>query len=130
MNQTLSIDQALDQVRTSNKQYFKMGEVGDLTELEPHVLRFWEGEFTSLKPRKNRSGHRIFSKADVELVLRIKSLLYDQGFTIAGAKRRLNEGGDSTAKPNLNGANQQHLVKAIREIETILLDTLKVLDAP
>jgi len=124
------LEDAIQHIRTSEKQFFKMGEVGELTDLEAHVLRFWESEFPALRPRKNRSGHRIFSKADVELVLRIKQLLHKEGFTIAGAKRRLTESVESPSEmPGGNGASPA-IIKAIREVETILQDTLKVLDGP
>lgn len=130
MTEKSGLDEKIKTVRASEKKFFKMGEVGDLTELEPHVLRFWESEFSSLNPKKNRSGHRIFSKEDVELVLRIKELLYNHGFTIAGAQKKLS-GGDEI--PQVEGPStipQAPVVKALREVETILQDTLKLLDGP
>lgn len=72
-----------------NKLFFKIGEVCDITETQPYVLRYWESEFPSLAPAKNSSGQRIYRRRDIETVLRIKQLLYDEGFTIAGAKKRL-----------------------------------------
>ncbi len=71
------------------KLYFRMGEVSRLTKIEPYVLRFWESKFPKLKPHKARSGHRLYRREDVKIVLTIKDLLYRQGFTIAGAKKRL-----------------------------------------
>lgn len=130
MTGNFELEETLKIVRSSDKKFFKMGEVGELTELEPHVLRFWESEFPSLKPRKNRSGHRIFNKADVELVLRIKDLLYNHGFTIAGAQRKLAGNGENQQMDLNVTAPQAPVVKALREVETILQDTLKLLDGP
>src|ERR1043166_9253625 len=72
-----------------NKLFFKIGEVCEITDTQPYVLRYWESEFPSLAPAKNSSGQRIYRRRDIETVLRIKELLYDEGFTIAGAKKRL-----------------------------------------
>jgi DNA-binding transcriptional MerR regulator len=72
-----------------NKLFFKIGEVCEITDTQPYVLRYWESEFTALAPAKNSSGQRIYRRRDIETVLRIKQLLYDEGFTIAGAKKRL-----------------------------------------
>jgi len=71
------------------KLYFSIGEVSKITGLPPYVLRFWEGEFKELRPQKSRGGHRRYQKKDVELILRIKRLLYEEGFTIEGAKKEL-----------------------------------------
>ena len=71
------------------KMYFSIGEVKELTGLEPHVLRYWETEFSSLSPKKNSRGQRTYKKKDIELILRIKDLLYRKKFTIAGAKKAL-----------------------------------------
>jgi DNA-binding transcriptional MerR regulator len=72
-----------------DKLFFKIGEVCELTEVQAHVLRYWETEFPQLAPQKNRAGQRVYRRRDVEMVLRIKELLYDEGYTIAGAKKRL-----------------------------------------
>src|SRR3954451_4649952 len=74
-----------------NKLFFKIGEVCELTDTQPYVLRYWESEFPALPPAKNSSGQRIYRRRDIETVLRIKQLLYDEGFTIAGAKKRLEQ---------------------------------------
>ncbi len=74
-----------------DKLYFKIGEVAELTGVKPHVLRYWEAEFASFRPAKSRSQQRLYRRKDVELVLRLKDLLYNQGFTIAGAKKKLRE---------------------------------------
>ena len=72
-----------------DKLYFRIGEVSRLCGLPSYVLRFWETEFTQLKPSKSGTGQRMYRKVDVENVLRVKKLLYDQGFTIAGARQQL-----------------------------------------
>jgi DNA-binding transcriptional MerR regulator len=72
-----------------NKLFFKIGEVCEITDTQPYVLRYWESEFPALAPAKNSSGQRIYRRRDIETVLRIKELLYEEGFTIAGAKKRL-----------------------------------------
>jgi len=72
-----------------DKLYFRIGEVSRLCGLPSYVLRFWETEFNQLKPSKSSTGQRMYRKIDVESVLRIKKLLYDQGFTIAGARQQL-----------------------------------------
>lgn len=74
-----------------NKLFFKIGEVCEITDTQPYVLRYWESEFPALAPAKNSSGQRIYRRRDIETVLRIKQLLYDEGFTIAGAKKRLEQ---------------------------------------
>src|ERR1700676_2761160 len=74
-----------------DKLYFKIGEVSDLLGVEPYVLRYWESEFTALSPKKSGTGHRLYRRKDVELLLRIKHLLYDKKFTIEGARRTLHE---------------------------------------
>jgi len=77
-----------------DKLYFKIGEVARLTGVQPYILRYWESEFSVLQPKKSGTGQRLYRKKDIQTVLKIKHLLYDQKFTIAGAKRRLlSEGG-------------------------------------
>jgi DNA-binding transcriptional MerR regulator len=75
--------------KVPNKLFFKIGEVCEITDTQPYVLRYWESEFPALAPAKNSSGQRIYRRRDIETVLRIKELLYSEGFTIAGAKKRL-----------------------------------------
>jgi DNA-binding transcriptional MerR regulator len=75
------------------KLYYRIGEVSNLVGVEPHVLRYWETEFRSIRPQKSRKGQRIYSRRDVDRLLKVKDLLYTHGFTIAGARRRLRETG-------------------------------------
>ena len=74
-----------------DKPYFKIGEVAELAGVEPYVLRYWETEFRTIRPEKTRSNQRMYRRRDVEAVLSIKHLLYDEGYRIEGAKRRLRE---------------------------------------
>src|SRR4029453_4806017 len=76
-------------VMIPEKIYFKIGEVCEIVGVQAHVLRYWETEFPMLSPQKNRSGQRSYRRRDVEIALRIKQLLYDEMFTIAGAKKKL-----------------------------------------
>jgi DNA-binding transcriptional MerR regulator len=78
-----------------DKLYFRIGEVSRLTGIKPYVLRFWENEFPGLGPKKSGTGHRLFRRKDVELVLEIKQLLYEKRYTIEGARKWL----DTRAKP-------------------------------
>ncbi len=75
--------------RIPEKLFFRIGEVCDLIKVQPHVLRYWETEFPMLTPQKNRAGQRVYRRKDVEMVLRIRDLLYEEKFTIAGAKKKL-----------------------------------------
>jgi DNA-binding transcriptional MerR regulator len=74
------------------KLYYRIGEVSELVGVEPHVLRYWESEFRSIRPQKSPKGQRVYSRRDLEKLLRVKELLYTEGYTIAGAKRQLKEG--------------------------------------
>ena len=82
-------------VEIPDKLFFKIGEVCELVGVQAHVLRYWETEFPMLQPQKNPSGQRTYRRRDVEMALRIRQLLYDEGFTIAGAKRKLTRDGKS-----------------------------------
>ena len=103
-----------------SKRYFTIGEVSELCGVKPHVLRYWEQEFTLLKPVKRRGNRRYYQRHDVILIRQIRSLLYDQGFTIGGARQQLS---GENAKEDVSQSNQ--LVKQIKtELEDIL-HTLK-----
>ena len=73
-----------------DKLYFKIGEVGEIAGLPSYVLRFWENEFSRINPKRTPSGQRLYRKSDIELILKIKHLLYEKKFTIQGAKKHLN----------------------------------------
>jgi DNA-binding transcriptional MerR regulator len=98
------------------KRYFTIGEVSDLCAVKPHVLRYWEQEFPQLKPVKRRGNRRYYQRQDVLIIRQIRSLLYDDGFTIGGARQRLT--GDE-AKSDLN--QSQQIIKQLRiELEQVL----------
>lgn len=80
-----------DQVELPNKLYYRIGEVAKILGVKPYVLRYWETEFSVLKPGKTPSRHRLYRRRDVETLLEIKRLLYEEGFTIAGAKKRIKD---------------------------------------
>lgn len=108
--------------RIPDKQYFRIGEVAQAAGVQPHVLRFWETEFRSLKPSKTKSNRRLYTRRDVEMVLRIRDLLYEQGYTIAGARRRLGDGLSEEETRDLKvSARTQALLQQIRnEVEELL----------
>lgn len=107
-------------LRIPEKLFFRIGEVCDLIKVQPHVLRYWETEFPMLAPQKNRAGQRVYRRKDVEMVLRIHDLLYEEKFTIAGAKKKLLEetrGADAPktklARHPANETVQPHLPGAV-----------------
>ncbi len=77
--------------KNEGKKYYSISEAASLTKVKPHVLRYWETQFKMLRPRKNKAGNRMYQKRDLKLVLVIKEMLYDEGLTIAGAKKRLTD---------------------------------------
>ncbi len=88
----------------SDKRYYRIGEVSKLTNIKPYVLRYWESEFRWMAPQKSRSKQRLYRKRDIEMILRIKNLLYEQRFTIAGARKKLRELGVLRALGNAGAA--------------------------
>ncbi len=98
------------------KRYFTIGEVAELCDVKPHVLRYWEQEFPQLKPVKRRGNRRYYQRHDVLLIRQIRSLLYDEGFTIGGARQRL-EG--ERAKGDVS-QSQQIIRQTLMELEEIL----------
>jgi DNA-binding transcriptional MerR regulator len=122
-----------------NKLFFKIGEVCEITDTQPYVLRYWESEFPSLAPAKNSSGQRIYRRRDIETVLRIKELLYEEGFTIAGAKKRLememagrvetpNSASTNPANPSQGNGGDDKSRTALREVRDQLREILTLLD--
>ena len=98
------------------KRYFTIGEVSELCSVKPHVLRYWEQEFEQLKPVKRRGNRRYYQRGDVIMIRQIRSLLYEQGFTIGGARQQL--GGDS-AQDDLSRSHQ--IIRQVRmELEQVL----------
>jgi len=107
------------------KRYFTIGEVGILCGVKPHVLRYWEQEFTQLKPVKRRGNRRYYQHQEVLLIRRIRELLYDQGFTISGARNRLDHSEDISVlvKPtDINSiADLSYVRREIRSVMSLLL---------
>ena len=102
------------------KRYFTIGEVSELCNVKPHVLRYWEQEFPQLKPVKRRGNRRYYQRQDVILIRQIRSLLYDQGFTIGGARQQFES---DTVKTDAN--QSQQIIRQLRaELEEVL-DILK-----
>jgi len=97
------------------KRYFTIGEVSDLCGVKPYVLRYWEQEFTQLKPMKRRGNRRYYQHHEVLLIRRIRELLYEQGFTISGARNRLTESGHARAEPAL--AADDETIDGVQVIE-------------
>lgn len=98
------------------KGFYRIGEVCSLTDLESHVLRYWEHEFPQLRPRKSRGGQRMYRPDDIELILRIRDLLHQEGYTIAGARRRLQAELPAAGEPDA----ATRLEDVRREIDAIL----------
>ena len=99
------------------KRYFTIGEVSELCGVKPHVLRYWEQEFTQLKPVKRRGNRRYYQHHEVMLIRRIRELLYEQGFTISGARNKLDSASNSSATA---AAEPVDLASVRRELESIL----------
>jgi DNA-binding transcriptional MerR regulator len=97
-----------------DKPYFKIGEVAALASVAPSVLRFWETEFRGLRPEKTKTNQRVYTRKHAELVLKIRELLYDRGFTIAGARQKLREGLGSEGETH--GETLENLKKEVREL--------------
>jgi DNA-binding transcriptional MerR regulator len=103
------------------KRYFTIGEVSELCDVKPHVLRYWEQEFPQLKPVKRRGNRRYYQRHDVEMIRSIRSLLYEQGFTIGGARQQLSgEGPKHDEAPR---------AEVIRELRKDLEEILEILDS-
>src|SRR5258707_6389108 len=113
-----------------DKLYFKIGEVSELLGVEPYVLRYWESEFPVLSPKKSGTGHRLYRRKDVELLLRIKHLLYEKRFTIEGARQSLHSESPKSRAPRGTRKQQaslftQDLLPEIRRQLAEILQLLK-----
>ena len=103
------------------KRYFTIGEVSELCSVKPHVLRYWEQEFPQLKPVKRRGNRRYYQRGDVETIRQIRSLLYDQGYTIGGARQRMEDGIEEEAPAAPTDQAMQTAVKeSIADLEELL----------
>ena len=105
------------------KRYFTIGEVSELCALKPHVLRYWEQEFPQLKPVKRRGNRRYYQRADVQLVRQIRSLLYEQGFTVGGARLQLSNGDQAKLREladQKTASGESSISELIRDLEGVL----------
>src|SRR5512143_1300481 len=120
-----------EEVLIPDKLYFRIGEVSRLCRLPAYVLRFWETEFPQLKPTKSSTGQRMYRRRDLENVLRIKTLLYDQGFTIAGARQQLRTEAKATKNqvglpfPRRSADGLKRVRQGLQEILSILSKSAK-----
>jgi DNA-binding transcriptional MerR regulator len=110
--------------RFPEKLFYRIGDVSDITGIKPHVLRYWESEFSGLHPRKTPTGQRIYERRDVELVLEIKTLLYEQRYTISGAKkllaRRRKQALKKSTSAKMPGDVSEVLKVCYRELRSLL----------
>ncbi|HET8769472.1 MAG TPA: MerR family transcriptional regulator [Gemmatimonadaceae bacterium] len=110
------------------REFFSIGDVCELTELKPHVLRYWESQFKFLNPAKNRSGNRVYTRREVELVQLVKHLLYTEKYTIEGARRKVD---DHRRSGGVKPAARQGLdAETVRLLEHDLQDLLQLLEHP
>jgi DNA-binding transcriptional MerR regulator len=110
-----------------DKLFFRIGEVSTMLGLEPYVLRYWETEFPSLSPKKSGTGHRLYRRKDVEMLLRIKHLLYDRRFTIDGARQFLHAEAKSAQQKDIKQEQQVLFSDPVPEIRRQLTEILKML---
>ena len=111
----------------TGRLYYSISEVSDLVGVKPHVLRYWETQFKMLRPKKGRGGARMYRKRDVEVLFEIKQLLYDQRFTIAGARRRILDGRDEKEQIELpfSKLDREETLRALRKDMEGLLNLLR-----
>lgn len=102
-----------------SKRYFTIGEVSELCGVKPHVLRYWEQEFSQLKPVKRRGNRRYYQRHDVMLIREIRALLYEQGFTIGGARQQLGASSEAKAVSNSSGDQKTLVRELLRELEDL-----------
>ncbi len=107
-----------------DKLFFKIGEISQLTGVKPHILRYWEQEFKFLRPQKNKNGQRIYQKQEVELILCLKELLYEKGYTIAGARQLL----EQKRETGQGGGKDKSLSKFLKWQKQELQSLLKLLE--
>ncbi len=110
------------------KRYFTIGEVGDLCGVKPHVLRYWEQEFTQLRPMKRRGNRRYYQHHEVLMIRRIRDLLYDQGFTISGARNKLQEIVQTERDKRRNGEVMFEGVESLDDLDAELDEQLEDAD--
>ncbi len=119
-------------MRIPDKHFFKIGEVAELAGVEPYVIRYWESEFRSLRPQKSRSNQRLFRRKDVERILEIRRLLYEEGYKIEGARRQLEGQGAEAApdgdEPATKRPKAGQSIAALRQLATEAHATIAVIE--
>src|SRR6185503_2496913 len=130
------------QSRELVKLYYRIGEVSEIVGVQPHVLRYWETEFRTIRPQKSSKGQRVYSRRDVEKLLRVKDLLKNQGFTIAGARKRLSEPAPEPepelapepepepVEPDSSAKNMRRVLLGLRQDLMRMLDQISEPKAP
>ncbi|MFW6200958.1 MAG: MerR family transcriptional regulator [Gemmatimonadota bacterium] len=120
----------MNEPRIARREYYSIGEVCDLVDLKPHVLRYWETQFPPLSPSKNRSGNRVYQRKEIELILLVKHLLYTEKYTIEGAKQKLDRirrGEDEETRERAERALDDELIALLR---SDLREALELLRRP
>lgn len=112
------------------KLYYRIGEVAEIVGVEPHVLRYWETEFRSVRPQKSAKGQRVYTRAHIETLLKVKDLLYSHRFTIAGARTRLRQGGLEPlgAKEQAAGEEVERVRRTLLALRAELISIMDELD--
>ncbi|MBF88332.1 MAG: transcriptional regulator [Candidatus Marinimicrobia bacterium] len=106
------------------KLYYSISEVSDITDLKQYVLRYWETEFTQLRPKKNKAGNRVYKQSDIDIVLAIKKLLYTEKYTIEGARDKLKSGNNTKS----SSKESDLYLKTLKQIKNDLYQLLKTLE--
>ncbi len=117
----------MDEKETPQKLFFTIGEVSSNTKIKPHVLRYWESEFKLLTPQKNSTGQRVYRQKDIDVILAIKRLLYQEKFTIAGAKKQLRTEMEAKAEQQRQAKKNALVTSALTEIKTELNELKEML---
>ena len=110
----------------NRKRYYSISEVAEMLDVKQHILRYWESEFSNLNPRKNRAGNRAYTERDIKIAMTIRHLLYEEKYTIAGAKKHLRE--EKTLSDDLQLEIPFHKIRTKSEIDEIRKELLKLID--
>ena len=114
--------------RTESKLYYSISEAAALTKIKPHVLRYWESQFKVLRPRKNKAGNRMYRKRELKLIMMIKELLYEKGYTITGAKKKLSDERENLRDQlefSFNDVDRAAMLLEIKRELTMILKDMK-----
>jgi len=110
-----------------SKVFYRVGEVSQRVGVESYVLRYWEKMFPQLKPEKDETGQRVYTRSDIDLILRIKDLLYEERYTIDGARKRLKRESKSTGKENRDSGDVQELLAILKDVKVVLQEVSAIL---